>query len=383
MRREHGLSGRAIERRRATSDDCRVDDELALSSLLGRPVVDVDVREFDGYLAGATVLVSGAGGSLGSELCVRLALLGTRRLVLIDNAEGSLVELTRALPPVRDTVPVLADIRNRKLMFDVFDRYRPDVVFHAAAYKHVPLLEAFPIEGAATNVLGTSNVVDAARQVGVGRFVLFSTDKAVRPTNILGQTKAVAEWIVSAAGRAAGRAGFTSVRLVNVVDSAGSTLPLFRRQVRRGEPITVTHPEATRYLMTAGEASALAIVAGGLADSESAFWLDTGPPVSVLDLARQLASASHDVRIDFVGLRPGERLHERPYSEEDEIEATACDRVWRSAMPLVDPAWLSQSVAALAEHVGGTSTAGVRAELAGMITGSDAERAPPALSIAR
>lgn len=347
----------------------RVED-VSIETLLGRPVVEIVQGEFTDYLAGATVLVTGAGGSVGTELCARLAQLRVRELVLVDQAESPLVELARSLQ--RDLafakgVAVLADIKNRPRAVEVFERHRPDVVFHAAAYKHVPLLEAFPVEGVATNVFGTQNVVDAARRVGVGRFVLFSTDKAVQPTSILGQTKGIAEWIVATAGHHAEQGRYAAVRLVNVVDSAGSILPVFRQQVAGGGPVTVTHRRATRYLMTAGEAAGLAIVAGALADSPSVFWLDSGPPVCILDLARRLTSAvSGDVDIDFIGLRAGDRLHEHLFSIDDEISATPCNDVWRSAVHQVDPVWLDRWLAVLARQVKCASASGVRAALAEM-----------------
>lgn len=320
---------------------------------------------FADYLAEATVLVTGAGGSIGAELCARLTRLGVRELVLVDQAEAPLLELAAALRyehGFAGAVPVLADIRSATRTAEVFERHLPHAVFHTAAYKQVPLLEAHPVEAVATNVLGTKSVVAAARQSGVERFVLFSTDKAVRPTNILGQTKAVAEWIVSAADER-----YTSIRLGNVVDSAGSILPLFRRQVERGGPVTITHPRTTRYLMTGSEAARLAIVAGALADSNGVFWLDVGPPVRVLDIARRLAdAASPDIAIDFVGLRAGERLHEQLFWRGEEIGETACERVFRSTLPRVDPAWLHASIASLARHVERASAVGVRAVLAEM-----------------
>ena len=332
-------------------------------------MIDVSDRELADYIVDATVLVTGAGGSLGAELCAQLTRLGVRELVLVDQAEAPLVELATELRyehGFTDAVPVLADIRRAARTVKVFEEHRPDVVFHTAAYKQVPLLEAHPVEGVAANVLATKHIVDAARGVGVERLVLFSTDKAVQPVSILGQTKSVAEWIVAAAGREA-HARYASVRLGNVVDSAGSILPLFRRQVARGGPVTVTHPKTTRYLMTAGEAAGLAIVAGALADSNGIFWLDMGPPERVLDLARRLArAASRDVAIDFVGLRPGERLHEHLCWEGDEIAGTPCERVFRSPMRHVDPAWLDAWIATLARHVERASAAGVRAALAEM-----------------
>jgi FlaA1/EpsC-like NDP-sugar epimerase len=343
--------------------------DVPLESLLGRSAVDVDVARFGEYLADATVLVTGAGGSIGAELCAQLTRLRVGQLVLVDHAEASLVERARTLQDdlgFAKAAPVLADIRCPLRTDEVFTRYRPDVVYHAAAYKHVPLLEASPVEGVATNVLGTKCVVDAARRAGVGRFVLFSTDKAVQPTNVLGQTKAVAEWIVAAAGREA-EARYTSVRLGNVVDSTGSILPMFRRQVARGGPVTVTHPKATRYLMTAGEGTRLAIVAGSLADPSSIFWLDSGPPVRILDLARRLVSAaSGEVAIELVGLRDGERLYERLAPSGEEVAATPCAHVRRSRLREVDPAWLTRGLAALAGHVERVAAIDLLATLAEM-----------------
>jgi FlaA1/EpsC-like NDP-sugar epimerase len=348
----------------------KASDNDAVEALLDRAVVPLDVGRFGDYLAGTTVVVTGAGGSIGAELCAQLAGLGVDTLVLVDQAEASLVGLARTLRHKRGferATPVLADIKSRARIFEVFEQYRPDVVFHAAAYKQVPLLEAAPVEGVATNVLGTKSVVDAARHVGADRFVLFSTDKAVRPTNVLGQTKAVAEWIVA-------DAQFTSVRLGNVVDSAGSILPLFRGQVAVGGPVTVTHPSATRYLMTAAEAAGTAIVAGRLADSKCIFWLDSGPPVCVLDLARRLVTAApYDVAIEFVGLRAGERLHEQLFANGDEVAPTSCERVWASLAAPVDPAWLQRWVAVLERHVERGSSALVRAALAEMVSAPERE----------
>lgn len=360
--------------------------EPALESLLGRPVVDLDVARFGTYLADAAVLVTGAGGWIGAELCKQLSRQGVRELVLVDHAEASVVAVARALRDdlgFANAVPVLADIRSSFGTFAVFERHRPDIVFHAAAYKDVPLLEASPFEGAATNVLGTKCVVDAARRAQVERFVLFSTDKAVEPTSILGQTKSVAEWIVAAAGREDARGRYASIRFVNVVDSTGSILPVFRRQIARGGPLTITHAGATRYLMTADEAARLAIVAGGLADSSGIFWLDPGPPVSILDLARRLASAaSRDVGVEFVGLRAGERLHERLFSSGEEVVATACEHVWRTSMEQVEPAWLNRWLSVLARHVERASATGVRAALAEMHSAPERQAVPDTAVVA-
>jgi len=348
----------------------RFSEDAGAETLLGRSILDLDDGRFAEYLADATVLVTGAAGSVGSDLCARLARLGARELTLVDQAEAPLAELVTSLRYDRGfvaAVPVLADIKNRARAMDVFEHHRPNVVFHAAAYKQAPLLEANPIDAVANNVLGTKSVVDAACRVGVERFVLFSTDKAVQPTSVLGQTKAVAELIVAAAGRAQPHARYASVRLANVVDSAGSMLPLFRRQVACGGPVTITHPKMTRYLMTAGEAAGLAIVAGALADSNGIFWLDVGAPVRVLDLARRFIEASaDDVAIEFIGLRAGEKLHEQLFRNDEEIVATRCEHLFRSTSRVVDPLWLDAWTAVLARHVDRASASEMRAALVAM-----------------
>ena len=344
-------------------------EDVPLEAVLGRPIVALGVEAHAAYLDGASVLVTGAGGSLGAELCGRVVRLGARELVLLDQSEAGLVALADSLRREQGfahAVPVLADVTRAGRANEVFERHRPDVVFHAAAYKHVPLLEDHPVEGVSANILGTRCVVDAALRFGVGRFVLFSTDKAVEPTSVLGRTKAVAEWIVAAAGRES-RGRYAAVRLGNVIDSTGSVLPIFRRQIAEAGPVTVTHPHATRYVCTAGEAAELAIVAGALADSASIFWLDAGPPVSVVDLARRLAAAvSAEIVVDFVGLRPGERVHEQMLWPSEQAFPTACAQVFRSALHQVDAAWLDGWTAALAGYVERASGAGVRAALAEM-----------------
>ncbi|HET7856265.1 MAG TPA: polysaccharide biosynthesis protein [Gaiellaceae bacterium] len=346
----------------------------SLEALLGRPTIPVRDAELGGYVAGATVLVTGAAGCLGTALSGRLARLGAGTLVLVDHAEAPLCELTAVL---RDdgfdgAVPVLADLRRAARAYDVVERHRPDVIFHAAAYKQVPLLEAHPVEGVATNVLATRHMVAAARTAGVERFVLFSTDKAVQPTSVLGRTKALAEWLVAAAGHPR----YTSVRLANVVDSTGSIVPLFRRQIARGGPVTVTHPHTTRYLMTSSEAVGLAIVAGAEGDSESVCWLDVGPPVRVLDLARRLVGDA-PVKIELVGLRPGERVHEQLCAEGEEVRATSCERVYRSPLPRVNVDWLEAWMFVLERAVEESADAAVRAALDELLGVVQEEKAAP------
>lgn len=332
--------------------------------LLDRPVRAVGGADASGYLDGATVLVTGAAGSIGAELCRRLADAGAARLVLVEQAEAPLVDLAVELGEAVEVVPVLADVRSTPRAVDVLERHRPDAVFHAAAYKHVPLLEEHPVEAAATNVLGTDAVVTAAARAGVERFVLFSTDKAVEPTSVLGLTKAAAELIVASAGRERG-AAYTSIRLGNVVDSAGSIVPRFRRQLQSGAAVTITDPRATRYVLTAGEAAGLAIAAGGLARPDVVFWLDCGRPVRIVDLALRLARAyGVDAPIEIVGLRPGERLHEQFCRGDDDVTATRFPHVLCSPVDRVDPEWLRARVATLARHVDRAAAAGVRATLA-------------------
>lgn len=352
------------ERRGARADRAR-SEEGGIELLIGRPVRDVGGGDAGAYLKRATVLVTGAAGSIGVELCRRVARAGARRLVLVEQAEAPLVELARELGDAGvEVVPVLADVRSRPRAMDVLERHRPNVVFHAAAYKQVPLLEEHPVEAVATNVLGTAAVVAAALRAGVQRLVHFSTDKAVEATSVLGRTKAAAESIVASAGRENG-AAYTSIRLGNVIDSAGSILPRFRRQLERGAALTVTDPQATRYVMTGGEAAGLAVAAGALADPDVVFWLDCGPPVPIVDLARRLARANGvEATIEIVGLRPGERLHERLCCDDDDVAATVFPHVLCTRVERVAPEWLDARIGALGWHASRASTAGVRAALA-------------------
>ena len=283
-------------------------------------------------------------------------------LVLVDSAEAPLADLAAILADGQgftECVPVLADIRGSARVAELFARQRPHVVFHAAAYKHVPLLEAHPAEAARTNVLGTKNIVDAARAVGVERFVSFSTDKAARPANVLGRSKAAAEWVVAASADDGPASRYSSIRLANVVDAQGGILGCFRRQVEQGGPMRVTDPRATRLLMTSAEAVALAFAAGALDYSAGAVWLDVAPPVRILDLARRVA-AGRDIAIELIGLRPGENLQEESFSHADEVLATEYEGVFMAAPPSVDPIWLDAWTSELAELVERASDEGVR-----------------------
>ena len=281
--------------------------------LLGRRTIDTRVEEIAGYVQGRRVLVTGAGGSIGSELCRQITRFAPADLIMLDRDESGLhqVQLSiegRALLDSRSLV--VCDIRDEAALAAVFDEHRPEVVFHAAALKHLPLLEMWPAEAVKTNVFGTQNLIDAAKRAGVANFINISTDKAADPTSVLGYSKRVAERLTAAAGTD-GNGTYLSVRFGNVLGSRGSVLTAFRQQVEAGGPVTVTDPEVTRYFMTVEEAVQLVIQAGAIGDNGEALVLDMGEPVRIADVARQLvAQAPRPVEIVFTGLRPGEKLHE-------------------------------------------------------------------------
>ena len=330
--------------------------EVQVEDVLGREPVELDPTSISSYLAGETVLVTGAGGSIGSELCRQIAGVRPASLVLVEQAETPLVDVTRELARERGfsaTVPILADVKDRAKMREVFSRYRPAVVFHAAAYKHVPLMEANPIESVRNNVLATKVLAEVASEHEAKRFVLVSTDKAVNPKNVLGQTKAICEWIVAAAAaREHNGTGFISVRFGNVLGSSGSVIPLFRKQIESGGPVTITHPEMTRYFMTIPEAAQLIVQAGAMGESGDVFVLDMGTPVKIVDLAHNMIRLSgkepdRDIDIEFIGTRPGEKLHEELWDEREQAEATQHPKILRCAGRPIDPVWLDEEVAEL------------------------------------
>jgi FlaA1/EpsC-like NDP-sugar epimerase len=281
--------------------------------LLGRRTIDTGVEEIAGYLQGRRVLVTGAGGSIGSELCRQITRFAPADLIMLDRDESGLhqVQLSiegRAMLDSR--LLVVCDIRDEAALAAVFDEHRPEVVFHAAALKHLPLLEMWPAEAVRTNVFGTQNLLDAARRAGVTKFINISTDKAANPTSVLGYSKRVAERLTAAASTDGGGT-YLSVRFGNVLGSRGSVLTTFRQQVEAGGPVTVTDPEVTRYFMTVEEAVQLVIQAGAIGDNGEVLVLDMGEPVRIADVARQLvAHAPRPVEIVYTGLRPGEKLHE-------------------------------------------------------------------------
>ncbi|MFL5920251.1 MAG: polysaccharide biosynthesis protein, partial [Gaiellaceae bacterium] len=329
---------------------------VQVEDVLGREPVEVDLETTAAYLKDATVLVTGAGGSIGSELCRQIARVGPQRLILVDQGETALFEIERELVDERGfapSIPVLADVKSRTKMRQVFDRYRPSIVFHAAAYKHVPLMEANPLESVRNNALGTRVVAEAAVEFGAKRFVLVSTDKAVNPKTVMGQSKALCEWIVEAYGAREDIATrFVAVRFGNVLGSSGSVIPIFRRQIANGGPVTVTHPEMTRYFMTIPEAASLVIQAGGIGGRGDVFVLDMGDPVRILDLAMQMIRLSgkdpeRDVNVEIVGSRPGEKLHEELWGDGETVVATSHPKILRVSGPIVDAAWLDDELAEL------------------------------------
>jgi len=320
---------------------------VQVEDLLGREPVEVDVDAIAAYVKGKTVLVTGAGGSIGSELCRQLSRAEPQRIVMVDQAESALFDIERELVDERRfsaCVPVLADVRNRSRLGRVFERYRPQVVFHAAAYKHVPLLEANPLESVDNNVLGTRTVAEVSIEYGVERFVLISTDKALNPHSVYGQSKTLCEWIVGSHGERDDVATrFVAVRFGNVLNSAGSVIPLFRRQIARGGPVTVTDAEMTRFFMTIPEAVSLVIQAGAIGGRGRILVLDMGEPIRIVDLARNMirlsGKAERDVEITYIGARPGEKIHEELFAAGETWKPTTHPKIVALDVSPVDRGW--------------------------------------------
>ena len=348
---------------------------VQVEDVLGREQVEVDLGEVAAYVRDRAVLVTGAGGSIGSELCRQLARLGAGRLILVEQGETVLYEIERELVDERNftaVIPVLADCGDRSKMRQVLERYPPDIVFHAAAYKHVPMLEANPLQAVANNVLATRAIAEVAVEAGVDRFVLISTDKAAKPQNLLGQSKALCEWIVeSFALRDDVATRFVAVRFGNVLASSGSVIPIFRRQIERGGPITVTHPEMTRFFMTIPEAASLVVQAGSIGGRGQIYVLDMGKPVKILDLAKQMIELSghteDEIGIRFVGARAGEKLHEELWNDDEDVGPTSNPKIMRAARPPIDGVWLEEELDELTRLVAEADTLGVTAKLRAIV----------------
>ncbi|MGI9030169.1 MAG: nucleoside-diphosphate sugar epimerase/dehydratase, partial [Ilumatobacteraceae bacterium] len=318
--------------------------EVSDEDLLGRRRIETDVESIADYLTGQRVLVTGAGGSIGSELCRQIHRFGPAELMMLDRDESALhqVELSihgRALLDSDQTI--LVDLRDEPALRAVFEQRRPQVVFHAAALKHLPLLERFPVEGYKSNVLGTLNVLRASQHVGVKAFVNISTDKAANPTSVLGYTKRMAERLTAHFGVSSSH-DYLSVRFGNVLGSRGSVLTSFHEQIAQGGPITVTDPDVTRYFMTVPEAVQLVIQAGAIGHGGEVLVLDMGEPVRIHDLAKRLVARSgRDIRIEFTGLRPGEKLHEALLANGELDRRPMHPLILHSFVPPLDPAELA------------------------------------------
>lgn len=314
--------------------------EINPEDLLGRTPVRMNLRRSLAYLRDKRVLITGAGGSIGSELARQLLSGGAERLYLFDHGENSLYEIERELKLLQEEgvgeratiVPIVGELQDHDYTDFILQRLRADAVFHAAAHKHVPMMEANPVEAVKNNVFGTENLVEASKRAGVERFVMISTDKAVAPRSIYGASKRIAEYTVLAASSAERQ--YMVVRFGNVLGSRGSIIPLFENQIRRGGPVTLTHPDITRYFMTISEASALVLQAGGVGSGGELYILDMGEPVRIRDLAEQMIrfygyEPERDIPIETVGLRPGEKLSESLIDQGEEIEQTEYPRLNR------------------------------------------------------
>lgn len=303
--------------------------DVDVEDLLGRDPIKVDVDSILGYVKDRTILVTGGGGSIGSELCRQIAGHKPKRLVIVDIYENNAYEIQQELKhnyPNLDLVVLIASVRNTNRMNDIFQTYKPDIVYHAAAHKHVPLMEVSPNEAIKNNVFGTLKTARAAGENGVKRFVMISTDKAVNPTNIMGASKRICEMIIQILNKRY-ETEFVAVRFGNVLGSNGSVIPLFKKQIEQGGPVTVTHPDIIRYFMTIPEAVSLVLQAGAYAKGGEIFVLDMGEPVRIYDLAVNLIKLSgytpnEDIMITFTGLRPGEKLYEEMLMDEEGLQDT-------------------------------------------------------------
>lgn len=306
-----------------------------IEDLLGREPVNLNTNEISDYLEDKIVLVTGGGGSIGSELCRQIILYKPKQLIILDNYENNIYEIENELRFMNNKlnlIPVIANIREKDRIEEIFHQYRPDVVFHAAAHKHVPLMEGNPGEAIKNNIFGTLNLAESSAKFGVKRFVLISTDKAVNPTSIMGATKRVAEMIIQALDKCS-KTEFVAVRFGNVLGSNGSVIPLFKKQIERGGPVTITHPDVKRFFMTVPEAVQLVIQAGAMAKGGEIFVLDMGKQIKIYDLAKKLIELSgfepnSDIEIQFTGLRPGEKMYEELILEEEGLRTTQNNKIF-------------------------------------------------------
>ncbi len=309
--------------------------KLDFRKLLGRRQINLDINGIENYIADKTVLVTGGGGSIGSEICRQIAEFNPKKLLILDRYENTTyqlqIELERKFSCLSFQV-IIASINNMERINNIFQLYKPEAVFHAAAYKHVPLMEANPIEAIENNIFGTLNLIESADRHGTKKFVFISTDKAVNPASIMGATKRAGEILIQAAGKTSSTE-FVAVRFGNVLGSSGSVVPIFMKQIQQGGPVTITHPEITRYFMLIEEAVQLVLDAGALAKGGEIFVLDMGNPINIYRLACKLIKSSgliphKDIKIKFTGLRPGEKLHEELLMKDEEFQKTKNEKIF-------------------------------------------------------
>jgi FlaA1/EpsC-like NDP-sugar epimerase len=369
--------------------------DVQVEDVLGREPVRMELDRVGSYLRGQVVLVTGAGGSIGSELCRQIARVAPRRLVLIDHAEENLFRIQRELEDDRHVHPsvlaaVLADCKEGERMREVFAQHRPTIVFHAAAYKHVALMELNPVEAVRNNALATRLMAQVAGEAGVGRFVLVSTDKAVEPATVMGASKALSEYAVEAAAQRWPETKFATVRFGNVLGSSGSVVPIFRRQIALGGPVTLTDRRMTRYFMTIPEAVQLVIRAGSLGTGGEIFVLEMGEPVSIEQLARDMIELSGlrpdvDIAIEEVGRRPGEKLHEDLFNPHELKQPTPVEKIMLAEREPIDPGAADAMFDEIALLVLEGDAAGLAAHVSGLAAGrsvsSDAGEAPAVRSV--
>ena len=348
--------------------------KVNVEDLLGREPVKLDTTALSSFIAGKTCMVTGGGGSIGSELCRQIMLYKPRKLVIVDIYENNAYDIQQELimngMANAGNLKVLIDsVRDREKMESIFKTYKPDLVFHAAAHKHVPLMETSPEEAVKNNIFGTYNVADLSDIYGVKRFVLVSTDKAVNPTNVMGATKRFCEMIVQNFSRTKKNTEYVAVRFGNVLGSNGSVIPLFKKQIESGKPVTITHPDIIRYFMTIPEAVSLILTAGSMAHGGEIFVLDMGKPVKILTLAENLIKVYgkkpyEDVEIIFTGLRPGEKLYEELLMSEEGLQETANHKVFIGTQIEIDDATLNEGLKALKAVSDANNSEGVAEVLA-------------------
>ena len=348
--------------------------EVRVEDVLGREPVRVEIDRVGAFLAGKVVLVTGAGGSIGAELCRQIARVRPERIVLVDNAENNLFEIRREIEEDRHfsrVSSVLADCKDAVRMREIFLEHRPQDVFHAAAYKHVPLMEENAIEAVRNNAVATRIVAAAAGEAGAERFVLVSTDKAVSPQTVMGASKALAEWAVEATQHRFPGTRYCSVRFGNVLGSSGSVVPIFRRQIAAGGPVTVTHEAMTRYFMTIPEAVQLIIRSGDLARGGEVFVLEMGDPVKIVDLAHNMIRLSghepgEEIAIQVVGPRQGEKIHEELFNPHERPQPTPAEKIVAASREPLEPGWVEEAFARVEELVYGGDAAGIAAAVAAL-----------------